>query len=42
MITDVIVKDAGNKGKGVFALRDFAKGDFILRRRHTSSSSQVG
>ncbi|MDQ6659460.1 MAG: SET domain-containing protein-lysine N-methyltransferase [Chloroflexota bacterium] len=34
MITDVIVNDAGNKGKGVFALRDFAKGDFIFRRRH--------
>jgi hypothetical protein len=31
-ITDIIVKDAGNKGKGVFALRDFAPGDFIFRR----------
>lgn len=34
MITDVIVKDAGDKGKGVFALRDFSKGEFIFRRRH--------
>jgi hypothetical protein len=24
MITDVMVKEAGNKGKGVFALRGFA------------------
>ncbi len=34
MITDVIVKDAGNKGKGVFALRDFTKGEFLFRRRY--------
>src|SRR5712692_909743 len=34
MISDVVVKDAGNKGKGVFALRDFAKGEFVFRRRH--------
>jgi hypothetical protein len=34
MIRDVIVKAAGNKGQGVFALRDFAKGEFIFRRRH--------
>ena len=34
MITDVIVKEAGAKGKGVFALRDFAPGEFIFRRRH--------
>ncbi len=34
MITDVIVKDAGNKGQGVFALRDFSPGEFIFRRRH--------
>lgn len=33
MITEVIVKDAGRKGKGVFALRDFKKGEFIFRRR---------
>jgi len=34
MMRDVIVKEAGNKGLGVFALRDFAKGEFILRRRY--------
>ena len=34
MITDVIVKEAGIKGQGVFALRDFARGEFIFRRRH--------
>ena len=34
MITDVIVKKAGNKGQGVFALRDFTKGEFLFRRRH--------
>ena len=35
MKKDVVVKDAGNKGKGVFALRDFAKGEFIFRRRYS-------
>ncbi|HUS16942.1 MAG TPA: SET domain-containing protein-lysine N-methyltransferase [Chloroflexia bacterium] len=34
MITDVIVKEAGDKGLGVFALRDFAPGEFIFRRQH--------
>ena len=34
MIGDVVVRDAGRKGKGVFALRDFRKGEFIFRRRH--------
>src|SRR5215212_1032489 len=34
MISDIIVKDAGSKGLGVFALRDFTKGEFIFRRRH--------
>lgn len=34
MIADIVVKDAGRKGKGVFALRDFRKGEFIFRRRH--------
>src|SRR5688572_6997994 len=34
MITDIIVKEAGIKGKGVFALHDFARGEFIFRRRH--------
>lgn len=34
MITDVIAKDAGKRGMGVFAPRDFSKGEFIFRRRH--------
>jgi SET domain-containing protein len=34
MIRDVTVQDAGSKGKGVFALRDFAQGEFIFRRRY--------
>jgi len=34
VIGDVAVHDAGRKGKGVFALRDFRKGEFIFRRRH--------
>src|SRR5262245_55703695 len=34
MITDIVVKDAGVKGKGVFALRAFEQGEFIFRRRH--------
>jgi len=33
MIKDVIVKDAGKKGKGVFALRSFKKGEFIFRSK---------
>ena len=34
MITDIAVRDAGPKGKGVFALRAFRKGEFIFRRQH--------
>jgi hypothetical protein len=34
MIADIIVKEAGGKGKGVFALRDLTCGEFIFRRRH--------
>lgn len=34
MITDIDVRPAGPKGKGVFALRSFRRGDFIFRRRH--------
>ena len=34
MITDVEVRAAGARGRGVFALRDFAPGEFIFRRRH--------
>lgn len=31
---DVEVRDAGSKGRGVFARRAFADGEFIFRRRH--------
>ena len=33
MITDIVVRDAGPKGQGVFALRAFREGEFIFRRR---------
>ncbi len=34
MIRDIVVKEAGGKGKGVFAVRAFRQGEFIFRRRH--------
>jgi len=34
VIQEVEVRDAGDKGSGVYALRPFAKGEFIFRRRH--------
>ena len=34
MLADVVVGDAGAKGKGVFARRGFRAGEFIFRRRH--------
>src|SRR5687767_6809038 len=34
MIGDVEVRAAGPKGKGVYALRGFRKGEFIFRRRN--------
>jgi len=34
MIRDVQVRDAGAKGRGVFARRSFRRGEFIFRRRH--------
>jgi uncharacterized protein len=34
VIGDVVVRDAGAKGKGVFARRAFRAGEFIFRRRH--------
>ena len=34
MIKDIVVRDAGGKGLGVFALRQFRKGEFIFRRRY--------
>jgi hypothetical protein len=35
VIRDVGVRDAGSKGRGVFARRAFEEGEFIFRRRHT-------
>ena len=34
MIRDMVVKPAGTKGFGVFALRDFSAGTFLFRRRY--------
>jgi SET domain-containing protein len=34
VIGDVEVRDAGPKGRGVFARRSFAEGEFLFRRRH--------
>jgi len=34
MIADVVVRPAGQKGQGVFALRDFRASEFLFRRRH--------
>jgi hypothetical protein len=34
VISDVEVNDTRTKGRGVFARRDFARGEFIFRRRH--------
>lgn len=34
MRADIEVRDAGSKGKGVFVLRSFQRGEFIFRRRH--------
>ena len=44
MITDVTVKDAGAKGLGVFALRDFKVGEFLFRRRYARivSDREIG
>jgi hypothetical protein len=35
VIRDVEVRDAGAKGKGVFARRSFKRGEFLFHRRHT-------
>jgi SET domain-containing protein len=35
MIADITVKEAGSKGLGVFALRNFRKDEFLFRRRHS-------
>ena len=44
MIRDVEIRDAGAKGKGVFARRNFGEGEFIFRRRHARvvTSAQLG
>lgn len=42
MISDVEVHDAGKKGRGVFALRAFASGEFIFRRRNGSVVDEAG
>jgi hypothetical protein len=34
VIVDVEVRDAGTKGYGVFARRDFDEGELVVRRRH--------
>lgn len=34
MIADVEVREAGSKGRGVYARRALRRGDFIFRRRH--------
>ena len=34
MIGDVEVRAAGSRGRGVFARRAFAEGEFLFRRRH--------
>jgi hypothetical protein len=41
MIDDVEVRDAGDKGLGVFAKRDFAEGEFIFRRRNSRAISRA-
>lgn len=44
MIRDIEVRHAADKGKGVFARRDFARGEFIFRRRHgrVVRSAEIG
>lgn len=41
MIKDIVVGNAGRKGKGVFALRAFRKGEFIFRRRNAPAISNA-
>jgi SET domain-containing protein len=35
VISDVEVREAGSKGRGVYARQSFDEGEFIFRRRHT-------
>jgi hypothetical protein len=39
VIEDVEVRDAGAQGRGVYARRHFAEGEFIFRRRHARVAS---
>jgi SET domain-containing protein len=41
VITDVVVAEAGAKGFGVFARRDFAEGEFIFRRRYVRYATEA-
>lgn len=41
VIADVEVREAGAKGRGVFALGSFSEGDFIFRRRHRRVMSKA-
>jgi SET domain-containing protein len=42
VIGDIEVRDAPPKGRGVFAKRDFAAGEFIFRRRHSKVVDAAG
>ena len=42
MIGDVEVRGTGSKGRGVFALRAFARGEFMFRRRHARVVDTAG
>jgi hypothetical protein len=42
VIRDVEVRQAGVKGLGVFARRDFARGEFIFRRRNGRTVDTAG
>ena len=42
MITDVEVREAGTKGRGVYAKRAFATGEFVFRRRHARVVDEAG
>jgi len=41
VIADVEVREAGSKGRGVYARRGFAEGEFIFRRRHTRTLTRA-
>ena len=39
MLADVVVREAGPKGLGVYAQRPFVEGEFVFRRRHVRTVS---